>query len=126
MKLEHDPTIDLVRKQLDAAVEGYDDETRNRLRAIRRFALNTARGRQRNRLLDSLHGFGMPARIAAATGTFLLALLLITQGPLHNDRPATIDVEPLASMDLLASAPDVEFYKNLEFVIWYAQTQHGQ
>jgi hypothetical protein len=126
MKQEHDPTIDLVRKHLDAAVEGFDDQTRNRLRAIRRSALSVANGRLRSRLPASLHGFGMPARIAAATGTVLLALLLISQGPLHNDRPAAIDVDPMASMDLLASAHDVEFYRNLEFVIWYAQTQHGQ
>jgi hypothetical protein len=126
MKQELDPTIDLIRKQLDAAVEGFDDQTRNRLRAIRRSALSAARGSHRSRLFASLQGFGMPARIAAATGTVLLALLVVSQGPLHNDRPAAIDVDPMASMDLLASAPDVEFYRNLEFVIWYAQTQHGQ
>ena len=126
MRQELHPTIEAVRKQLDAAVEGFDDDIRDRLRAIRLSALSAAHGRQSGLLRGGLRGFGMPFRIAAATGATLLVVLAISLGPLRKDRAAVTDADPMASMELLASAHDVEFYRNLEFIVWYAQTQHDR
>lgn len=126
MKTEHDPTIASVRKYLDAAVDGLDDTTRDRLQAIRLCALSAAHDKHRFRFFGDLFGFGMPTRIAAATGVILLAILIVVIQPADKELPTFTDIEPMASMGLLASAHDMEFYRNLEFMTWYAEVQRGQ
>jgi len=126
MKTEHDPTIASVRKYLDAEVDGLDDATRARLRAIRLSALSAAHDTGRHRLFGGYPGFGMPARIAAATGAILLAVLIVFLHPADKEQPTLTDAEPMASMGLLASAHDMDFYRNLEFITWYAEAQRDQ
>lgn len=126
MKTEYDPTIASVRKHLDAEVDGLDNATRGRLRAIRLSALSAAHDTGRRRLFDGLPGFGTPIRIATATGAILLAALMVFLHPADKEQPPLTDAEPMASMGLLASAHDMEFYRNLEFITWYAEAQRGQ
>ena len=126
MKPDHDPIIDSLRRHLDMEVENLDAATRNRLRDMRRSAVNASRASAGRSHFSGFPGLGMPARIAVATGVVLLGLLFAFQEPDGKNRMATHDIETIDGLVLLASTHDMEFYRNLEFISWYAQTQHGQ
>ena len=126
MKPDHDPIIDSVRRHLDMQVENLDAATRDRLRDMRRSAVNASRTPAGPSPFSGFLGLGMPARIALATGAVLLGLLFVFQGPDDENRVATHDIETMDGLVLLASTHDMEFYRNLEFITWYAQTQRGQ
>lgn len=126
MKPDQDPIIDSVRRHLDMEVENLNDATRDRLRDIRRSAVNASRVQAGRSLFSGFRGMGMPTRIALAAGAVLLGLLFVFQEPDEEHRMATHDIETMDGLVLLASTHDMEFYRNLEFISWYAQTQRGQ
>ena len=125
MNPRHDPLVTAICRHLDAAVDNLDTGTRHRLREMRRAALNAAPGQSRS-WRNRLASIGLPARFAAAAAMVLLTLVLTLHERSGIKQAALPEAGPLARIELLASAQPLEFYENLEFIAWYAQTQHDQ
>ncbi|PKN42660.1 MAG: hypothetical protein CVU60_04675 [Deltaproteobacteria bacterium HGW-Deltaproteobacteria-18] len=122
--MNDDPILKTICDHLDAAVDALDEGTRRRLAEIRGTSLDVASGRGWMRMLQEFIALsGRPVRYATAGG-ILLALFLMFHEPPADERMAVS--APLERLELLASAQDVEFYRNLEFIAWYAQTQRGK
>lgn len=121
----HDPLVTAIRRHLDAAADNLDAGTRHRLREMRRAAVNTAPG-QGSSLRNRLASFSLPVRFAAAAAMVLLTLVLMLHERPDIEQAALPETGPLARIELLASAQPLEFYENMEFIAWYAQTQHDQ
>jgi len=122
--MNDDPILKTISDHLDAEVDALDERTRRRLAEIRGTSLDAASGQGGLRMLPEFIALsGRPLRYAAAGG-LLLALFLMLHDPPADERMAAS--APLDRMELLASAQDVEFYRNLEFIAWYAQTHRGK
>lgn len=101
--------LDDARAVLDDSVRDLDGATRSRLAQARNAALDRKR-RTRRRLVT----WGSPVGLAAAAA--LLAVLFI-------GREAPVDESYVADLDLLGSGETIEFYEDLEFYEWLAETE---
>lgn len=99
------------------------------LRAARRTALsNVSRHSTRSPFLENILRWGVPA--LAGVAAVALAINLLVPSDVTNMRDAIVPMQTagnMASEDLsIIKAPDdLEFYQNLEFLLWMEQTENG-
>ncbi|RMG50913.1 MAG: hypothetical protein D6717_13340 [Gammaproteobacteria bacterium] len=97
-----------VREALDAQASSLDEQTRARLRAARRQALTSGRGRW----LPSARKSRLPAWGAAVAATLVLLLLAGLWG--RQEAPEL----PLEDLEVLAETDDLDLYRELDFYLW--------
>ena len=96
-----------VKAVLDTSLENLDDQALARLQEARRKALKATP--------DGIPTFVWTGGLATAS-----ILLLITG--IWLSQPASLPVVSLEEVEVLAAAEDPEFYEDLEFYHWLAET----
>ena len=109
--------LSAAKHTLDESVESLDQETLDRLAAIRLQALAAASSRK-----SRSSNWFMPA------GGFVTAAALVAAVLLWTSQPAMEESAPMAlieDINLLTDSEEIDFYQNLEFYQWLAANEQA-
>ncbi|HEX5057111.1 MAG TPA: hypothetical protein VFX02_11510 [Gammaproteobacteria bacterium] len=106
-----------VKEQLDAGISGLDEAALARLRAAREQALAIARAKQR--ITDNRQ----PFRLGFAMAAMLVAVMTWRLLPTHWSGSPPGDMTD--DLEMLIAEDEVDFYADMEFLIWLEQQDHA-
>ncbi len=104
------------KKALDESVDALDRDTLNKLRMMRRSALDATGPKER---VWDWHWLRMPA------GAMLMAALIVLITFTMFDKPQPLAPLPIEDLEILASNEDAEFFAELEFYEWLADEENS-
>jgi hypothetical protein len=103
-----------VRKDLDQSCAALDGQTLSRLNRIRHTALERKTARHRSPLLLPFGGL--------VTASVLVFAVMLNDTPPEPTEGVPAAAEQLEDMDLLSASEGLDFYEELEFYQWLANS----